>query len=498
MGMSDELKRSEAEGGRENGAGRLDVSRRQFLKAAGVLGATVGLAGGLGGVIAACGSDGTTSTTAGSQAVTTSTEAAAASSLPSTTSVSAGPEAGREIKIGSISPVTGSLAVFGQAEEWSRALALKTLGDGIVLGDGKKHRISIEVADTQSDAQRAAQVTADLVMNGKADILVVSGTPDTVNPACDQAETLECPLVAVNNPWQAFIFGRGANLDTEYKWIYGVFFGADQEVGLQDSVFKKIPSNKKLAVLLNNTTDGNTFAQLWVPAFEALGYEVTFPDQYLPGAEDFTAQIAAFKKAGCELLTGQQQPPDFTNFWKQSIQQGFTPKLVNAGGMAFANFKFAEALGVISVGFTAGFHFHRSFPYVDSLTGMTCAELCDDYEKATGQQWAATLSVHGRLSWAIDVLKRAKNPEDKQSIVEAIRTTNTDLIWGKTDFTAPVDKAGRRITPNVYIPDWALVQCVRGADAKPTASKWPFDANVVAVDGHPGVQVIDPITQQYA
>ena len=496
--MSDESRRSGIGEDREDETERQGVSRRQFLKAAGVLGATVGLSGGLGSVLAACGDDEPATTTASSEATTTTTQTTTTSSEGSTTSVSTGPEAGREIKIGSVSPVTGNLAVFGQAEEWSRELTLKTLGDGIVLGDGKMHKISIEVADTQSDAQRAASVTADLVMNAKSDMLVVSGTPDTVNPACDQAEMLECPLVAVNNPWQAFIFGRGANLDTEYKWIYGVFFGADQEVGLQDSVFKKIPNNKKLGVLLNNTIDGNTFAQLWVPAFEQLGYEVTFPDQYLPGAEDFTAQISQFKKAGCELLTGQQLPPDFTNFWKQSIQQGFTPKLVNAGGMAFANFKFAESLGNISVGFTAGFHFHRSYPYVDSLTGMTCAELCDDYEQATGQQWAATISVHGRLSGAIDVLKRATNPEDKQSIVDAIRSTNTDLIWGKTDFTAPVDKGGRHITPNAYIPDWALVQCVKGADAKPTASKWPFDANVVAVDGHPGVEVIEPITQQYS
>jgi branched-chain amino acid transport system substrate-binding protein len=475
--------------------GRRSVSRRQFLKVAAVAGAGLGLGSGMGALVAGCGGGSETTTTA---AAVTTTEAATSTTAAPTTTVSAAAEEGREIKIGSVSPVTGVLAVFGQAEEWSRQLALKTLGDGIVLGDGKKHKISISVVDTQSDSNRAAQVTSDLVMNEKVDMLVVSGTPDTVNPACDQAEALECPLVALNNPWQAFIFGRGATLDTVYKWTYGVFFGADQEVGCQDSVFKKVQTNKKLALLLNNTTDGNTFAQLWKPAFEKLGYQVTFPSQYQPGSEDFTAQIAEFKKAGCELMTGQQLASDFTNFWKQSLQQGFKPKLVNAGGMAFANFKFAEALGSISVGLTGGFHFHRAFPYTDSLTGMTCEQLAADYEKSTGQEWAATISVHGRITWAVDVLKRATNPEDKQSIVDAIKTTNSTFIWGKTDFTAPVDKGGRHITPNVVIPDWALVQCVKGADAKPNASTWPFDGNVVGVDGHPDVQVIDPILQQYS
>lgn len=457
------------------------VSRRQFLKIAAFTGAVVGAGSGMGALLAACDDNTETTTTAGAA-----------------TSVVTSAEQSREIKIGSVSPVTGALAVFGQAEEWSRELALKTLGDGIVLGDGKKHKISISVMDTQSDSNRAAQVTSDLIMNEHVDMLVVSGTPDTVNPACDQAEALECPLVALNNPWQAFIFGRGATLDTVYKWIYGVFFGADQEVGCQDAVFNKIQSNRKLALLLNNTTDGNTFAQLWKPAFENLGYEVTFPQQYQPGNEDFTAQIAEFKKAGCELLTGQQLPSDFSNFWKQALQQGFKPKLVNAGGMAFANFMFAESLGDISIGLTGGFHFHRLFPYTDSLTGMTCKQLAADYEQSTGQQWAPTISVHGRMSWAVDVLKRAKNPEDKLSIVEAIKATNSTFIWGKTDFTAPVDKAGRHITPNVYIPDWSLVQCVPGADAKPESSTWSYDGNVVGVDGHPDVQLIDPIMQRYA
>ena len=40
------------------------VSRRQFLKIAGVTGASIGVAGGLGGLMAACGGE-TTTTTAG-------------------------------------------------------------------------------------------------------------------------------------------------------------------------------------------------------------------------------------------------------------------------------------------------------------------------------------------------------------------------------------------------------------------------------------------------
>jgi len=47
------------------------VSRREFLKYAGVAGAIVGAGGGLGGLLAACGDDETTTTTAGGETTTT-------------------------------------------------------------------------------------------------------------------------------------------------------------------------------------------------------------------------------------------------------------------------------------------------------------------------------------------------------------------------------------------------------------------------------------------
>jgi len=47
--------------------------------------------------------------------------------------------------------------------------------------------------------------------------------------------------------------------------------------------------------------------------------------------QDFTAQIAAFKNGGVELIMGNMLPPDFTNFWKQAMQQGLEPKACLVG-----------------------------------------------------------------------------------------------------------------------------------------------------------------------
>jgi hypothetical protein len=90
------------------------VSRREFLKLAGIAGAVVGVGGGLGGVLAACGGTSTTTTAATSATTTgatTATTAAPASSttaaaVQTTTSAAAAVEAGREIKLGVVSPLT--------------------------------------------------------------------------------------------------------------------------------------------------------------------------------------------------------------------------------------------------------------------------------------------------------------------------------------------------------------------------------------------------------
>ena len=96
------------------------VSRRQFLKIAGVTGATIGVAGGLGGLIAACGGE-TTTTTAGpatTAGATTTTGAATETTAGATTTVSAAAEAGREIKVGCVFPKTGPLAAFAGPFDW--------------------------------------------------------------------------------------------------------------------------------------------------------------------------------------------------------------------------------------------------------------------------------------------------------------------------------------------------------------------------------------------
>jgi hypothetical protein len=95
------------------------VSRREFLKIAGIAGASIGALGGLGGLLAACGGDESTTTTAATTATTAAPSPdTTAAQERTTTSVATSAEEGRLVKIGALSPITGSLASFGGPDKW--------------------------------------------------------------------------------------------------------------------------------------------------------------------------------------------------------------------------------------------------------------------------------------------------------------------------------------------------------------------------------------------
>jgi branched-chain amino acid transport system substrate-binding protein len=461
------------------------VSRREFLKIAGVAGAAVGVGAGLGGVLAACGAKETTTTTAAPATTTTTAAPATTTTAPaSTTTVSAGPETGREIKVGVVAPVTGMYAVFAIAERWGQGLIDKYLGPTAVLGDGKSHKVSWLLRDTQSDSNRAAQVTSDLILNDKVDILSVGGGPDTAMPTADQAETLGTPLIGANCPWQAWIFGRGKAVDTVEKWVFCHALGIEDTINNCVAALTKIPTNKIVGLYFGNTADTQAWLTPGIGVEDALkgaGYTSVYPGPFNIGTEDYSALIAAYKKAGCEINFGSNPGKDFPNFWTQCLQQGYRPKAcVEITGLAAPEDQFA--LGDKAVGILMGASWDDAWPYKDPISGMTNVQLGDDYEATVGSPRNSFIGAYARPGWIVDVLKRTKNLDDKQSIVDAIKTTKLELITGMCDLTSPVDLAGKHVTANVYKQLWGCAQMEKG-------TKFPIEVALVSEIDEPSVKI---------
>ena len=66
------------------------------------------------------------------------------------------------VKIGYVSPQTGPLAPFGEADKWVIEQMKLAFKDGITIA-GKKHEVQIILKDSQSNPNRAGEVANDLL-----------------------------------------------------------------------------------------------------------------------------------------------------------------------------------------------------------------------------------------------------------------------------------------------------------------------------------------------
>ncbi len=338
----------------------------------------------------------------------------------------------RVIKIGHVSPRTGPIAAFGEADPFILDQIQKLIGRGI-SNAGRTYPVQIISKDSQSSTSRASEVAAELILRDKVDLLVAASTPDTTNPVADQAEVNELPCITTDCPWQPYFFGRKGDPAKGFTWTYHFFWGLEDVIAAFLALWKSAPTSKVVGGLFPNDADGNAWGDAQIgfpPALAKAGFRLVDPGRYQPVSNDFTSQISAFKSAGVEIVTGNMIPPDFSTFWSQAAQQGFRPKVVTIGkALLFPSV--INSLGPRGNGLTTEIWWSPSHPFKSGLTGQSAAALTDAYTKATSRPWTQPIGFkHALFEVALDVLKRAKNLGDPKSILEAIAATNYSSIVG--------------------------------------------------------------------
>jgi branched-chain amino acid transport system substrate-binding protein len=390
--------------------------------------------------------------------------------------------ASKTIKIGMVTPETGPIAAFGEPSQWVAAGVRKQLADGITVG-GQKYNVEIITKDSQSNPNRASEVTAQLINNDKVDIMTGSSTSDTVNPVSDQCELAGVPCITSDDPWQAWFFPRKGDPKKGFEWTYHFFWGFDMIGNTFVDMWETLPTNKVVATLFTNDPDGigASDKERGLPAlYRSKGYDVHELGLYPPLSDDFSSQIAEMKKANAEIVCGIFNPPQFATFWTQCAQQGFKPKIVTPPKAVL--FPTAvEALGDRGVGISTEVWWSHHHPFKSGLMGQTAQEYCDAYEKATGKQWTQPLGFKlANLEVAIDVLKRSKKLEPN-AIREAIAQTEYNSIVG------PLTWKGGPLNP---VPNVCITPLVGGQWKK--GKKFKYDLEIVSNKTAPNIPVDSP------
>lgn len=340
---------------------------------------------------------------------------------------------GAKIKIGYVSPQSGPLAAFSEADRF--------ILDGFAQSAAGDH-FEVIVKDSQSNPNRAADVARELIVDDEIDLMLVASTPETTNPVATTCEAEEVPCISTVAPWQPWFIGQQGNPGDPGSWepfyySYHFFWGLEDIIAVFNAMWSQLETNKSVGALYPNDGDGNAWGDANVgfpPVLDAGGYTLTDTGRYQNLTDDFSAQINAFKQANVEIVTGVPIPPDFTTFWTQAKQQGFTPKAASIG-KAILFPQAVEALGDSGHNLSSEVWWSPSHPFSSSLTGQSSAEVAAGFTAATGRQWTQPIGfVHALFEMAADVMGRVEDTGDGDAVSEAIAATELASLVGRIAF----------------------------------------------------------------
>jgi branched-chain amino acid transport system substrate-binding protein len=365
------------------------------------------------------------------------------------------------LKIGYVSPQTGPLAPFGEADKWVID-QMKTAFKGGLTVAGKTYDVQILLKDSQSTPNRAGEVANDLILKDKVALVLTAGTPETANPVCDACELNEMPCISSVVPWQPWFFGRKGDPAKGFNWTYHFFWGLEDVIANFTNGWKSVPTNKRVGGLFPNDGDGNAWGdkELGFPRpLAQMGFKLVDPGRFQNGTQDFSAQIAAFRKDGVEIVTGVVIPPDAKTFLTQARQQGLRPKVITLGkALLFPGA--IDALGDLGDGLTTEVWWSPSHPFTSSLTKQSAKALAEAYEAGTRKQWTQPIGfAHALFEVAADVLKRSMSLK-AADVRDAIVATSANTVVG------PVKWGGQGPFKNVSKTPLVLGQWGKGRKYK--------------------------------
>jgi branched-chain amino acid transport system substrate-binding protein len=336
---------------------------------------------------------------------------------------------GARIRVGYVTPQTGPLAAFAEADSF--------ILDGFA-GTEAGANFEVIVKDSQSNPNRAAEVAQELIVDDEIDLMLVASTPETTNPVTTTCENEGVPVISTVAPWQPWFIGQQGNPGDPSSWApfnyaYHFFWGLEDVIAVFTNMWGQLETNKSVGGLFPNDGDGNAWGDPVVgfpPVLDRLGFTLTDPGRYQNLTDDFTAQINAFKQASVEIVTGVVIPPDFTTFWTQAKQQGFTPKVASIG-KAILFPQAVEALGDTGHNLSSEVWWSPTHPFASSLTGQSAGDLAAGFTAATGRQWTQPIGfVHALFEVAADAMARVSDAGDADAVAEAIAATNLRTIVG--------------------------------------------------------------------
>jgi ABC-type branched-subunit amino acid transport system substrate-binding protein len=414
------------------------VSRRDFLKLAGIAGAGLTVAGGLGGLIAACGGESTTTTTAGATTTTaapTTTTAAPATTTTgaaSTTSSSVVSGQTKSMKIGFTMPFSGGYGIYGQVMKPGIQAYVDILneGGGVPIGNDM-YKIEPLFPDDGADAKRGPIIAQQLIDAG-----AVANVGNFTQFGPFSLALNQGGVISVSNMWNDIDLTKCkyyfANMG--YSGTFASFLAAKifNTKSLAMYVYDWHYENFKLQLGYMNDGFGGGYPN----DFQA-GKITTQIQQTAYGNQDFSGQLSKMADDGVDTVLCNFGPGDFALAIKQAADQGFKFNWYTTGTLtdlpAFIKIAGQENCQGVRALCPVPW-LYNEIPVQDSFKTLG-QQICSRVEKTSGVPWNKQyLGIFewgcGHLCALLDFMKQAGSI-DKDAIMEKVIGGTTDGFTGK-------------------------------------------------------------------
>ena len=334
------------------------------------------------------------------------------------------------VLIGRPETSTGPISGFGEPSPWAdnRVLDYINKQGGVFIEEyGKKVPVKMKLMDNESSGTKAGEIASRLILHDKVDIMVFYQFSEAIASICERYEMPNLVVEHPLEPWQA---------GGPYKWSYQSGISFKSAIAAWTAIWEeKIDrTNKTFGVLAPNDADGIAMAKNFTKMLEDKAWKVVDVGRYPSGLQDWTSVVKRMKDGKVQILTGSMASPDFAAAWRQINQQEAVPKICSVGRATLFPSGVNAIGGDLANGLVVDIHWNPQYPFKSSLTGETCQQVADAWDKETKKQWTQVLGFkYAGMELAIDILKRAKSI-DKNKILKAIEETNLETLIGRIKY----------------------------------------------------------------
>lgn len=388
--------------------------------------------------------------------------------------VPATPAIAKDIKIAQLHPMTGALAVIGQAAKRGHEIAIEEINakGGIKSLGGAK--LVLLNGDSQGKPEVGMAEAERLILDGA--VAVMGSYQSSVTFAVSQvAEKKRIPYI-IPMAMADDIMERGFKY-TYRVMSYGSSMVAESALGYIMTLGKLSGKPaKRIGLIYEDTMYGKSAARYYQDAIKGTGLEIVADISYSAGAADLTSEVTKLKAAKPDILI----PINYVTDGILLVRTLSEMKVNLIAIMGGANVCFTDKAFIDSLGKIAEYTMNTAPGYNER--NPEALAVAKKYE----EKYKTTFNTNVAYSYVAtyvlaDALERAKstNPED---IVKALSTTDMkkhDIMTEKGVKFGTVKKMKNQNIHNSLVVHQVLggkLHCVYPAEYATKKPVWPVPA----------------------